>query len=206
MYLVSVLHPVLPRGQRGGFFSRRQKVKQILDFYRNHEVIPLCVDHCNAQEPGFVVPERERVGVVNDLFINARGQMMVKLCLDQAHPFYARMNQGRHMRGEAWGVSMWVDKYINGDKRLSHVALTRDPRFAAHDTWFHDWGLDARAVDRVIAQKYYRAGEGLCFAAGEFKTRLRGMALRAFLFFPGPRSEIIPAHIINSLFAQLTCA
>jgi len=181
MYYVARLHPDLretwDKSYKGGFFTRAEKEKQILEFYREKQSIPLCIDHCGATTCGFVVPETERIGRVVDLFNNEKGEMMVKMQLDDNHREYPRIRRGMALQGERWGVSVWIDKWSQtGKKVLSHVALTTDPLFASYDTFLMPpHSLFEHFVDREIAKQYYREKRGLCFAAPEFRKKLEGM-------------------------------
>jgi hypothetical protein len=184
MYYLAKLHPDLretwQRTYRGGYLTRAQKEEAILDFYREKQCIPLCIDHCNADKAGFVVPEGERIGRVVDLFNNEKGEMMVKLCLDQKHRSFRTIERGIWVLKEKWGVSMWVDwNTQTGKKYLTHVALTKDPMFASHNTFLGTHGLFEDAVDRSIARHYYKEKRGLCFAAPEFRSKLRGMTKKS---------------------------
>lgn len=179
-YFVAPLHPDLVEarapGYRGGFFTRAEKERQIDAFYAERQEIPLCIDHCGAATCGFVVPERERIGRVVDLFNDARGRLMVKLKLDNRHAAYARIHRGMQLRGERWGVSVWIDRDARGNKRLTHVALTTDPAFAALDTFLQSEAVEEWALDREIVRRHYRGrGHGQCYAAPAFEKRLAGI-------------------------------
>jgi hypothetical protein len=179
MYCVATLHPDLVEarrpGYRGGFFTRKEKRQLIRKFYAKRLEIPLCIDHCGAVTCGFVVPESERIGRVCDLFNGEQGQLMVKLKLDNTHPAYARINRGFDIYKEAWGVSVWIDFYNTGRKELTHVALTTDPLYASHGTWLHKWGLEEHVMDGYVADHFYKAGQGQCYAAPDYRRRLSGI-------------------------------
>jgi hypothetical protein len=173
MYYLATLHPQLKKRNRYGYFSRREMERQVLDFYHNKEYVPICIDHCGASTAGFVVPREERVGAVEDLFINQRGQMMVKMKLDPTHGEYPRLCQSLDNPAHHWGVSVWIDQIAPGNKKLTHVALTDDPYFAQDNTFVHaGTSIGTRPMDRIIHEKYYSEGEGLCFASKELKEKL----------------------------------
>src|SRR5687768_6379890 len=100
MHCVATLHPDLVDARSenyiGGFFTEKEKKKQIIDFHKNKSKkgIPLCIDHCNANKCGFVVPEKERIGNVTGLFNGKEGQMFVKFKLDNKHEAYSLINKG----------------------------------------------------------------------------------------------------------------
>lgn len=178
LHFVATLHPDLietkSKNYDGSLFTRQEKEKQILDFYRNKKAIPLCIDHCGADHCHFIVPEKERIGYVDDLFIGKKGDLMVKLSLDMNHPYFPRISQG--LRKEPWGVSVWIEhnKYYN-TKELTHVALTTDPYFGPQGTYLHKFDIGERGVYRAIAKDYYQEGCGECFATKELKKKLNGM-------------------------------
>jgi hypothetical protein len=194
MYCIATLHPDLVEarrpGYRGVFFTRREKRKLIREFYAKRLEIPLCIDHCGATTCGFVVPEAERIGRVCDLFNDERGQLMVKLKLDNTHPAYARINRGMEIHKELWGVSVWIDYYSTGRKALTHVALTTDPLFAAHGTWIHGYGLEEYKLDRAVARHFYQEGRGQCFAAPDYQRRLTGILSVLLFFDPAARTHL----------------
>lgn len=179
-YFIATLHPDLietrSKGYKGAFFTQEDKKKQISDFYGKKQHIPLCIDHCGANTCHFVVPEGERIGKVNDLFIGKNGDMMVKLELDKKHPAYVQINQGIHLKKERWGVSVWIEyNRRTGEKQLTHVALTTDPYFASRNTFLHKYDFKEKHVDREIARTYYKEGEGQSFASPELQKKMRGM-------------------------------
>lgn len=180
-HFIATLHPDLEetrdKSYSGGFFTRDDKKRQILDFYQKKKHIPLCIDHCGANTCHFIVPEGERIGHVNDLFIGKNGDMMVKLELDKKHPAYVQISQGLHLKNEKWGVSVWIEhNKRTRDKQLTHVALTTDPYFASRNTFLHKFGYKEEHMDREIARCYYKDGDGESFASPELKKKLRGIA------------------------------
>jgi len=181
MYCIATLHPDLVEARRpdyrGAFFTQEEKRRLIREFYEKRLEIPLCIDHCGATTCGFVVPEAERIGRVCDLFNDEKGQLMVKLKLDNSHHAYARINRGIDLHKELWGVSVWIDYYDTGRKALTHVALTTDPLFAAHGTWLHQRGLEDHVMDRHILRHFYKQGRGQCYTAPDYQHRLAGIVL-----------------------------
>jgi hypothetical protein len=187
MYRLATLHPNLQEAKSehydGLFFTKRDKEKQIREFYQKKQEIPLCIDHCGAETCGFIVPEKERIGTVVDLFNNKRGEMMVKFKLDNNHPAYQQINQGINLKGEKWGVSVWIENARNRrlgttDKQLTHVALTTDPFFASHGTFLHRYAIDEKGIDKEIARIYYDEKSDECFASDELKRKLQGVLRR----------------------------
>lgn len=181
LYGVGLAQPALKDDVLDEFLTRADKEVQIREFYRKQLRIPLCLDHCHADRAGFVVPERDRIGYVEDLFINRDDGMMVKFKLDNGHPAYAQIYNGMVDRREAWGLSVWVDRYQNRKtgkvtKLLTHVALTLDPRFADYKTYMYQYSLNNDTMNNVIARQFYRSGDGGCFATAEFKKKLVGMS------------------------------
>jgi hypothetical protein len=179
-HFIATLHPDLEetrnKNYRGGHFSLEEKKKQIRDFYGKKQHIPLCIDHCGANTCNFVVPEGERIGKVNDLFIGRNGDMMVKLELDKKHPAYVQISQGLHMKNEKWGVSVWIEhNKRTREKQLTHVALTTDPYFAERNTFLHKFGFKEEHINNEIARQYYKEGDGECFASEELKKKLKSM-------------------------------
>lgn len=179
MYFVATLHPNLVE-DKGLFFTQTEKEKQIRDFYEKKQVIPLCIDHCGADTCGFIVPEKERIGYVVDLFNNKKGELMVKLRLDGSHPAYKLIHQGMQLRRERWGVSVWIECDYNTrlkqmNKSLTHVALTTDPLFAKHNTFLHQFSFDEHPLDRIIAQHYYDEQNPQCYASPQLKQKIKGM-------------------------------
>ena len=184
LYCVATLHPPLSDDTDDEFFTRAEKEAQIKAFYREKQRIPLCIDHCNADTPLFVVPARERIGYVLDLFINRDDAMMVKFRLSNKHPAYKQIYDGITQRREKWGVSVWIDRLQNRStgqvtKKLTHVALTLDPRFADYNTFTHKYALNENMINTYIASQFYRCREHKCFAAKEFKRKLWGMLCAA---------------------------
>lgn len=180
MHAIATLHPTLSETKSpnydGGFFTRSEKEKQIKDFYRKGKKIPLCIDHCGANTCNFIVPDKERIGYVDDLFIGKNGDLMVKLSLDTKHPYFPGISQDVHSSRERWGVSVWIENNrTKREKELTHVALTTDPYFASRNTFLHGFSLNDRDAQREIARKYYKEGDGECFATRELKQKLHSM-------------------------------
>lgn len=189
-YHLAKLHPNLvddrdAANHQGLLLTREEKERVVNDFYTRKQHIPLCVDHCNATRGGFVVPEHERIGQVLDLFNDKHGQMLVKFKLDGEHPSFKPLIQGMHSQKEQWGVSVWVDVARQGGpggpitgKNLTHVALTRDPYFAHHNTFMRDWSDTESGIDRLIAKKHlFTEGDGECFASQSLKDKLKGVCI-----------------------------
>jgi hypothetical protein len=183
-HFIATLHPSLVETKspnyNGDFFTRKEKEKQVIAFYRKKQKIPLCIDHCGANSCHFVVPDKERIGYVDDLFIGKKGDLMVKLSLDNKHAYFPRISQDIHS-GKSWGVSVWIENNRTlKNKELTHVALTTDPYFASRNTFLHKFDFNDRNIMRAIGRQYYKEGEGECFATREFKQKLHSMyALRA---------------------------
>lgn len=181
MYWLAKLHPNLvnvkggERYKKSLFANQREKKRAILEFYANREVIPLCIDHCGAETCGFVVPQQERIGTVRDLFNNAPGEMVMVLHLDGAHPAFKQINRGLFMHKQRWGVSVWIDLYESGRKKLTHVALTTDPHFARYGTWLDKWAVEEWAIDSEVARHHFQRDRGLCYAAPEFVKKMTGI-------------------------------
>lgn len=182
LYCVATLHPPPQKYNDvyDEFFTRAEKEEQILRFYREKHRVPLCIDHCNADEPLFFVPHGERIGYVLDLFINRNNAMMVKFKLSNKHQAYKHIYDGINYRRESWGVSVWIDRLADRrtkkmTKRLTHVALTLDPRFAEYDTYTHQYALNEDIINSVISREFYKSGDGDCFASKELKRKLWGM-------------------------------
>lgn len=182
MYHLATLHPklnVINEEYREGFLTRKDKERVILDFYRRGKKIPLCIDHCDQDDPNFTVPLHERMGHVLDLFINQEGSMMTKVKLDDTHPTYKKIKQSMHLAQENWGVSVWIQismdlKTGNIVKELAHIALTTFPLFAEHNTFFHSYSETESDIDREITKKYYKENVGESFASKELKRKLLG--------------------------------
>jgi len=179
MYCIAKLHPnpanAGARNYKGNLFTADEKKRTIREFYTFNEVIPLCIDHCGAETCGFVVPDQERIGTVQDLFNNERGELMVVLKLDQKHPAFKQINRGLWMQKQPWGVSVWIDRYQSGRKKLSHVALTTDPHFANYDTFLDKWAVEEWAIDSEVYRNYYKKGRGQCFASTQFVKKMAGI-------------------------------
>lgn len=184
-YHLVKLHPQLSGSKsehRDGLLWTRAEKEQVIDaFYKGRQTIPLCLDHCGASQGGFVVPEDQRIGQVVDLFNDRHGQMMVKLHLSAQSPAFSQITRETH-QGQPWGVSVWLDVLRDGrggpiiEKRLTHVALTRDPYFAHHNTFMRDWSPSEGGIDAfVLKHKLYSEGEGECYAAEAFKGKLKGV-------------------------------
>lgn len=189
MYCLATLLPDLKKSDpdyHALFFTENDKKKQIDLFYQNKEPIPLCLDHkAQRKENGFTeVAKEDRIGRVVDLFNNNNGQMMLKLQLDPKHKAYGEINQGIFKRNEKWGVSVWIDG-VKTDrnateyqtKKLTHVALTKDPLFANHNTYLHDWQVLEPRLDKVIAENYCNKNNERHYAAGSLKDKLKGVFL-----------------------------
>ena len=180
LYGVGLAQPALQDDVLDEFLTRADKEVQIRDFYRHRQRIPLCLDHCHADRAGFVVPERDRIGYVLDLFINRDNAMMVKFKLDNRHPAYVQIYDGINKRREAWGLSVWVERSQSRrtgrvTKALTHVALTLDPRFADYNTYMYQYSLNEDTINNVIARQFYRHKDGYCFATADLKRKLQGM-------------------------------
>jgi hypothetical protein len=174
MFCVATLQP--QQGQQPTLFLRRDEmVRQIDAFYTMSQRIPLCIDHCGAQTCGFVVPAQERIGHVTDLWVNAQGQLMVKLWLDGSHRAFKQINQGIFHSGERWGVSVWLDQLFDV-KILTHVALTTNPFFARQGTWLHGWNLYEGPMDREIASKHFDSASDVCYGHRCFLEKLDGVS------------------------------
>ena len=183
LYCVATLQPNLQGIDLDDeFFTRAEKEAQIERFYRQQKRIPLCIDHCNAQEWNFVVPERERIGYVLDLFIGANNDMMVKFRLDPKHKAYAQIYNGIAHKREAWGVSVWIERLQDRNdsrkvtKELTHVALTTIPRFADYGTYMHRYAVTEPKIDAIIAREFYFKGFGRCYASPQFERQLQGVS------------------------------
>lgn len=188
-YHLAKLHPNLvddrdPRHQ-GLLLTRAEKERVIQDFYAHQQHIPLCFDHCGATQGGFVVPQKDRIGRVLDLFNDRHGQMLVKFQLDGEHPTFSPLMRGLHQEGERWGVSVWIDVARAGgpqgpitQKQLTHVALTQDPYFANHNTFLRDWSPTPTGIDKLVVEKgLYQAGVGECHAGEPFLAKLKGVCI-----------------------------
>lgn len=190
LYCVATLQPCLQGiDQDDEFFTRLEKEAQIARFYRQQKKIPLCIDHCNAQEWNFVVPERERIGYVLDLFINKDNAMMVKFRLDPKHKAYGQIYDGVARKKQAWGVSVWIERLQDREtgkvsKELTHVALTTIPRFADYGTYMHRYAVTEPKIDAIISREFYFKGWGHCYAAPQFEQQILGM-----FFFPPPEAD-----------------
>lgn len=174
MFCVATLQP--QQGQQPTrFLTREEMVRQIDAFYTMSQRIPLCIDHCGAQTCGFVVPAQERIGHVSDLWVNPKGQLMVKLWLDGAHRAFKQINQGIFHSGERWGVSVWIDQLFDV-KMLTHVALTTNPFFARQGTWMHGWNLYEGPLDREIASNHFDKASDVCYGHQCFLAKLDGVS------------------------------
>lgn len=181
LYGVGLAQPALQDDADDEFMTRRDNEIQIHNFYRHKQRIPLCLDHCGADRAGFVVPERDRIGYVLDLFINRDNALMVKFRLTPKHAAYNRVHDGLTKRSEAWGLSVWVERRQNRhtgavSKTLTHVALTLDPRFAEHRSYMYRYALNENLINDVILGQFYWPGDGACYGAREFKRKLLGMS------------------------------
>lgn len=169
------------------FLTRHEQEQQILAFYKSKKKIPLCLDHGGDDtDETFSVKKEDRIGEVRDLFINKEGSMMVKFKLDNNHSFYPEIKQGIQLKGEQWGVSIWIYQMLDErtgkvTKELGHVALTQDPLFGKHGTFFYGYGVLEQGVDKAIAENFYQEGTGESFASKEFKQKLKSIAARASL-------------------------
>lgn len=180
LYGVGLAQPALTDDVDDEFLNRADKETQIRHFYTRKLRIPLCLDHCNADHVGFVVPEHERIGYVLDMFIGRDDALMVKFKLNNNHPAYNKIHDGLTKRHEAWGLSVWVDRYRDGwsgrvTKKLTHVALTLDPRFADYDTYMYKYSLSENLINNEILGRFYKQGQGGCYATKELKKKLLGM-------------------------------
>lgn len=185
MYFVSKLQPkvhVIDSQFRDMFLSRGEQEQQILSFYRSKKKIPLCLDHGGDDtDEHWSVPKQDRIGEVMDLFINKEGTMMVKLKVDNTNKFYPELQRDLHIKKENWGVSIWIYQMENKrtgkiTKELGHVALTKDPLFGQHGTFFHGYGVLERGVDKAIGEQFYQEGQGDSFASKELKLKIKGIA------------------------------
>src|ERR1700744_5751503 len=183
-YHLVKLHPQLAGDSTtrndGLLWTRAEKEAVINAFYEGKQVIPLCMDHCGASQGGFVVPESERIGQVVDLFNDAHGQMLAKLFLRGDNPAFQQITRETH-QGVPWGVSVWIDVERQerggpaGRKHLTHVALTRDPYFADHNTFMRDWSPSEGGIDEyVLKHSLYSENEGECYAGAQFIEKLKG--------------------------------
>lgn len=200
MFFLATLHPNLTKNDPNYdrvFYTEEEKRVQIERFYRDQEFIPLNVDHKSTRDDyGFnQVAKEDCVGRVVDLFNNKEGKMMLKMQLDINHPFYPQINQSIFERKEKWGVSVWIDAVKDlhkpeqyAYKKLAHVALTKDPLFAGHGTFLHDWQLLEPRLDYAIATKYCTADGPESYCAGGLKNKLKGVFL--FDLFSGICSNL----------------
>lgn len=184
-YHLVKLHPQLLGDGRDGhrdtlLQTREEKERVVRDFYDKRQHIPLCLDHCGATRGGFVVPQEQRIGRVVDLFTDRHGQLLVKLHLSGGTPAFQQITRETH-QGVPWGVSVWLDVLRDrpggtiSEKRLTHVALTKDPYFARHNTFMRDWSPSESGIDALVHKMgLYEEGAGECFAGEPFKAKLKG--------------------------------
>lgn len=181
MYFLATLHPDVVLDENGEpdvcwLTAPGEKERQVRDFYAQRRDIALSLDHRGTGRFGFVVEPGERIGRVLDLFVGDRGQLLVKMQLDNRHPTYAKIKRGIELHHEKWGVSAGVlTNNRTLEKQLTHVALTREPLFARYDTFLHRNAVLEADLDREIARLYYAPGRGRCYATAELKRKLQGM-------------------------------
>lgn len=185
MYFLCTLQPDLEETRRIGYIgewmTKVEKRDAILKFYKTRQHIPLSIDHTAPKTFGCAIPPKERVGRVLDLFNDRHGDLIAKCVIDRESGAVNRLNSGTYLRGEKWGVSVridWIISYgLDGmghvDKTLTHVALTLDPFLAKEGTYVHHWHTNERVVDKTIHEKYYREGDGECFAAPELLQKIQ---------------------------------
>lgn len=163
MFLLAKLHPHLSdtesENYNGPWLNRKGKEEIIERFYREKKRIPLCIDHRDTGDFGYVKPENT-VGRVCDLFIDKDSNLILKCELSKKHQSgYKEVAGDIFTRQARWGVSVGTSKIVNpktgtSSRHLAHVAFTKEPGFGDYDTYISDWGLEEAAINRVIAKKY----------------------------------------------------
>jgi hypothetical protein len=177
MFLFAKLHPHLEEyekpGYSGDWLSRQAKERIVNRFYAQRTEIPLCIDHREINDSGFV-KQANVVGRVVDLFINPQSELMVKCKLDNTNQAaYREVSQGIFKKKEDWGVSVGLVHHKKKDERnLVHVALTNDPGFAKQGTFITHYSFDEAPLDKVIATQCCTK-DAAFFAAPEFIAKLK---------------------------------
>ena len=181
MYFVSSILPHLKEttdpNYVGMWLTINNKREVINKFYRSKRELSLCIDHCNAQEAGFVVPYKERIGRVLDLLIDEEGVLIAKCILYNDDERFSNIIQGINFRKEKWGVSVWLDIDDNNIKDLTHVALTLDPYFKDHNSYIHEYSTNEESIDKIIIKNYYIESKGECYISDNFKKRLEPLLI-----------------------------
>jgi hypothetical protein len=176
MYFVSTIHPHLKETEdpkyNGDWLTIEGKRNVVNKFYRQKRELPLCIDHCNANQGGFVVPYDQRIGKVLDLLIDENGDLIAKGLLFEDDEHYAEIAQGIIVRKEKWGVSVWMDIDDGNGKDLTHVALTLNPYLKDYNSYIHQYSHCEEAIDNVIVQHYYNKSKGHCYISNQFKQKL----------------------------------
>ena len=193
----------------GGWFTIAEKKALIDTFHSRKQHIPISFDHTAEKEFGSLIPKHERVGHVVDLFVDRAGDLIAKCTVDDDNGAVKRLTKGTYIDGEQWGVSVRIDwsmPHGTGggriDKTLTHVALTTTP-YLSDTSYIHHWSVNERAVDRTIANEYFKAGDGHCYAAEPLVARLGAMAgkLKDCGFFVS-LSYTTPPFLANSLIGR----
>lgn len=180
LYGVGLAQPAVKDDVYDEYLTRADNERQILQFYRTKRKIPLCLDHGDGDRPGYIVPERDRIGYVLDLFIGRQNALMAKFKLSNKHEAYNRIHDGITERHEPWGLSVWIERLEDRTtgrvvKKLTHIALTLDPFFADYNSYMYRYSLNENLINNAILGDLYWPGAGCCYGTREFKKKLLGM-------------------------------
>lgn len=187
MYLLAKLHPHLKEAEKkdykGPWLNTEAKKEIMTRFYRDKKRVPLSIDHRDLGPMGLVKPENV-VGEVCDLFLDKDSELILKCKLSNKHKDgYQEINSGIFReRQTPMGVSVGLANVPDGiggikSRHLVHVALTKTPGFGQYNTFITHAGLEEKAINKVILEKYADGGASLSklFVMGGLKDKLEGM-------------------------------
>jgi hypothetical protein len=196
MYILAKVHPELQQQDNPGgnwLNNRTEREKEIERFYEQKSELPLDLNHQDIGRYG-LVPYKNRVGRVVDLFNNAEGELMMKAYVDLKHANSPQIKQWMQDHKKPLGVSPGVCQTPDGRRHLVHVALTQDPAFARYGTYVQQWSRDEEAMDREIALKYYNETPQQFYAHQSLRDRLKSMFQSLHFYF----------HVIYIFFRRHT--
>jgi hypothetical protein len=186
MYIFAKVHPELDASDNPGNFwlNKAEREQEIQRFYEQKAEIPLDLNHTDIGRYG-LVPHKNRVGRIVDLFNNAEGELMMKAHINLKHANSDQIKQWMSDKQRPLGVSPGVCNTPQGTRHLVHVALTQDPAFSRYGTYVDSWAINEKDLDRQIAHKYYREEPQQFYTHDTVRERLKSMFHPSIFCFRG---------------------